>query len=274
MRENLRIVNYLDLKLIAAEPAATADWIVRQAFATDRGTLIAHINASNYYSLVRRPAIRDRLVRDGVLLLDGIGLKIGGFILGHSHLPDLNGTDLFPLVMERIRHRDLRLFLLGGRREVAERAASSIGRRYPKAHVVGFHTGYFGSKEESHIVDEIRKHRPHALLVGLGFLRQEEFALRYLDELEVPLIWTVGGLFDFLSGAKPRAPRLLRKCRLEWLFRLLLEPRRMWHRYLVAAPWFLGHAVRMRWKKGRQPALATEEPSALQELLRGGTRSR
>jgi N-acetylglucosaminyldiphosphoundecaprenol N-acetyl-beta-D-mannosaminyltransferase len=261
----LRIVRYFDLWLLAENPPATADWIVRRAFAPRSRALVSHINANNYYWLARSPTIRESLIRDGVLLLDGIGLKVGGYLLGHAHLPDLNGTDLFPLVMQRGQHRGLRVFLLGGRQEVVERAALNIETHYPGVRVVGLRDGYFGPGEEPHVVNQILTSQPRILLIGLGFLRQEQFALRYRDALGVPLIWNVGGLFDFVSEAKPRAPSLLRRFKLEWLFRFFLEPRTMWYRNLVAAPWFVAHLVRAYMRNAIHQRTSPLEPLWLRE---------
>ncbi len=244
--DDLRIVPYADLRLLTGAPASVARWMVARAYAGDQRTLVAHINANNYYWLCRNPAIRASLLRTGVLLMDGIGMKIGGLLMGHHHMRDLNGTDLFPLVMARARQRGLRIYLLGGRNAVVHAAAAAIEARYPGVRVVGCRDGYFDPSKESDIVASIRQAAPDALLVGLGFPRQEEYTLRHHEALAVPLIWNVGGLFDFVSGAKPRAPFLIRRFKLEWLYRFMREPRLMWHRNLVAAPWFLWRALRAR----------------------------
>jgi N-acetylglucosaminyldiphosphoundecaprenol N-acetyl-beta-D-mannosaminyltransferase len=241
----LRGIDYLGLPLWTGDRAVAAEWLTEHARdATAHPVMVSHINANNYYWLHRRPDLRAALVQHGTLLLDGVGLGLGARVLGLGVLPDLNGTDLFPLVMRRAASHRLRVFLLGGRPQVIERAAHVLGERFPGIDVAGYHHGYFEACEHAELVRNIRASRAHLLLVGCGFLRQEEFSLRFRDALHVPVVWNVGGLFDFVSGAKPRAPRLLRRARLEWLFRLAIDPRAMWHRNLVAAPWFLGHALR------------------------------
>jgi N-acetylglucosaminyldiphosphoundecaprenol N-acetyl-beta-D-mannosaminyltransferase len=154
--------------------------------------------------------------------------------------------------MDRASNLGLRLFLLGARDEVVSRAAERIAGTYKGAPVVGCHSGYFCSEEETDIVSSIRNSRPHILLVGRGFPRQEEFALKYLDHLDSPLIWCVGGLFDFISGKVPRAPSWMRSSRLEWLFRLLIEPRRKWHRNFIASPWFMAKVAGARLRGVRE----------------------
>ena len=241
----LQGVEYMGLQLHTGDLKEVARWLVDCASSAHTDTtIVTHINVNNYYWLRRHPEWRERVQSECVLLLDGIGVKIGAFLLRRGWLPDLNGTDLFPLVMDEAEHRRLRIFLLGGRKDVVDRSVEVVGRRYPGIRVVGSHSGYFHRSDEGEITARIRASAPHLLLVGCGFLRQEEFSLSWREELRVPLIWNVGGLFDFVSGHKPRAPLWMRRARLEWAFRFLLEPRRMWHRNLVAAPCFLVHVLR------------------------------
>jgi N-acetylglucosaminyldiphosphoundecaprenol N-acetyl-beta-D-mannosaminyltransferase len=246
---NLTILRFGGIPLSCGEPSLVARWLVDRALASDERTLVSHINANNYYYLHQSVALREHLIRVGTLLSDGIGMKLATLLHGHGNLPDLNGTDLFPLVMEYGRRRGLRIFLLGGREGVVQRARSNIETRFPGVVVVGHSNGYFSSAEERNVLNAIRTSAPHVLLLGLGFPKQEEFSLRLQREFMVPLVWNVGGLFDFVSGAKPRAPRLVRRMKLEWLYRFLLEPQVMWHRNLVVMPWFIFHILRSRLKR-------------------------
>jgi N-acetylglucosaminyldiphosphoundecaprenol N-acetyl-beta-D-mannosaminyltransferase len=236
----LRLIRLGNLPLVTGSFANAADWLVELALAAPAWpVVVSHINACNYYYLQKRPALRDRLAKEAVLILDGIGMKIGCRILGLGWLPDLNGTDLFPFVMERASRERLRIFCLGSEQHVADAAAGEISRRYPGVEIAGSRGGFFDADEEDGIVSSVNGSGAQMLLVGRGFLRQETFALKHLARLNVSLVWNVGGLFDFVSAAKPRAPLFMRRARLEWLFRFLREPGRMWHRNLVAAPRFL-----------------------------------
>ncbi|MBN1886092.1 MAG: WecB/TagA/CpsF family glycosyltransferase [Candidatus Krumholzibacteriota bacterium] len=256
----LREVRCGGLPLLTGRFEDAADWIVAEAGASGPApTIVTHINISNMYRLERRPALREWLARDGVMILDGIGLKVGGLVSGLGWLPDLNGTDLFPFVMERAASRGIGVFLLGGEPGVAERAAARMKERYDGIAIAGCLDGYFGRGEEAAIAARIRRSDARLLLVGRGFVRQEAFVLRQRDRLGVSLAWNVGGLFDFVSGAKPRAPLVLRRVRLEWLYRFLLEPRRMWRRNLVEAPAQLARILR------RRPARVAERRGAARD---------
>jgi exopolysaccharide biosynthesis WecB/TagA/CpsF family protein len=256
----MEIVNYLDLSLLTGSFDDVADWLVDRASTNGLTPIVvSHINVANYYHMEKHPETKRELKRGCVLVLDGIGMKLGGVILGRGWLPDVNGTDLFPRVMRRAAHRRLRIFCLGAERSIMQRSVDSIQKQYSGANIVGFDSGYFDAAEEAAIVSGITESGAQMLLVGMGFLRQERFSLEYCDHLGVSVIWNVGGLFDFISGAKLRAPLVVRKARLEWLFRFLREPRRMWHRNLVAAPWFLTHLLDAR---RRRTAVPTGHESA------------
>lgn len=256
----------MDLTLWTGALAPAADWLT--AMACNRSGhvhVVTHINANNYYWLHKNPAAAARLRGGCTLILDGIGLKIGGVVLGLGCLPDLNGTDLFPLVMQRAARAGIAVFLLGARDQVVEMASRNIESRYPGIRIAGAHGGYFDGEAEAAIVAEVRRSGAQMLIVGRGFLRQEQFALDHAARLGVSVIWNVGGLFDFVSGAASRAPGPLRRARLEWLYRFARAPRRMWHRNVVAAPWFLRQVLlyhARRYVQQPHPRQAEADPDA------------
>ena len=205
--------------------------------------IITHINLRNYFFLNKDLKLKEEINKDCTVVFDGIGLKIGFWLKGFGLLPDLNGTDLFPLIMEKISDSGLGVFLLGSYDNNISKAASNIKKSYPKINIQGYHHGYFSKAEEMDIVDTINQSKSEVLLIGMGFPMQEQFVLKYKDKLNLLLVWNIGGLFDIISEQKPRSPLILRKLRLEWLFRFLLEPRRMLHRNTVCAFWSLFHII-------------------------------
>ena len=226
-----------------------AAWLVARARSRP-AVIAAHVNLANYHALRHWPA---GLARCGELelLFGGIGLKLAAWVLGQGWLPELNGSDLFPHVMRRAAAEGLRVFFLGSTREVVEGAAEEACRDYPGLALVGARDGFFPLDDCDAVVAEVCSARPDLLVVGMGFPRQEAFALAQRDRLGVGAIWTAGGLFDFVSGAKPRAPSWLRRLRLEWLFRLGLEPVRMWRRNTIPPLWLAGQVLRARLGRAR-----------------------
>lgn len=205
--------------------------------------IIVHVNLRNYYYLHKTEKLKDDIKKNCICVFDGIGMKAGVMMRGYGILPDLNGTDLFPLLMKEFVSSKYGIFLLGADSNAINLAAKKIRKEYPGIDLRGYHGGYFSAAEEDSVIETINQSKSDILIIGRGFPLQEQFVLKHKDRLRVSLIWNVGGLFDILSGIKPRAPELMRKIRLEWLYRFSLEPGRMLHRNTVAAVWSFLHIL-------------------------------
>jgi N-acetylglucosaminyldiphosphoundecaprenol N-acetyl-beta-D-mannosaminyltransferase len=240
-----------DLTLRAGSLEEVTQWL-EETIATDRNAVagvagvVAHVNVANCWQLLRNPRLAGQLGPRAHLLFDGVGMRIGARILGLGDHPAVNGTDLFPLLMARLAARRAGVFLLGGRPGIADAAAGQIAKRWAGVRVVGSANGYFDDDGELQVCARIAAADPDVVMVGLGFGRQEEFAIAHRHCLPGTTLWTVGGLFDFVSGAAPRAPVWMRDAGLEWLFRLAREPGRMFWRNFVAAPSFLVWCAQQR----------------------------
>ena len=182
---------------------------------------------------------RRLLARTALVLPDGIGVKIGSDLLGTPLKQNVNGTDLFPRLCDLLQARGARLFLLGGQPGVAEGVAAEVARRWPALCVAGHRHGFFSVAEEGAVVAQVRASGADVLLVARGVPSQDLFIDRHLPLLGVKVAMGVGGLFDFVSGRISRAPMWMRETGLEWVYRLLQEPGRMWRRYLVGNLTFL-----------------------------------
>ena len=209
------------------------------------------------------------LARCSLVLPDGIGIKIGGDLLGTPLKQNVNGTDLFPRLCEMLQAQRASLFLLGGQAGVAESVATQISSRWPELRIAGTHHGYFGVAEEGAVVEQVRASRADMLLVARGVPAQDLFIDRHLPLLGVKVAMGVGGLFDFVSGRIPRAPKWMRETGFEWVYRLLQEPGRMWRRYLLGNPTFLARVGLQRLGL-RRPA-ADAVPQARPDGARDGT---
>jgi exopolysaccharide biosynthesis WecB/TagA/CpsF family protein len=244
---DLRLVHCLGLPLLAGRFESAASLLEMAARSWSGEPIIAvHINLANLHTLHQRPELARDLEQHALFFLDGIGLKVGVAMTGFGWVDDVNGTDLFPLVMERLARRRGKVYLLGSSPGVIGDAAHLAALHHPGLQVVGWEHGHFTGEEESAAVHRINEAHPDVLLVGRGFGLQEEFVLRHRHSLHVPLIWTVGALFDFVSGHVSRAPSWMRRLRLEWLFRFAREPRRMWRRIVVSPPWFFARVMTTR----------------------------
>lgn len=221
---------------------------------SQRPSQIAFVNPHCLNESVRHPAYRTVLREAALVLADGIGLQLAARMLGNSLRANVNGTDLFPLLCERMSTEGCSLYLLGGKPGVALAAAQAMRTRFPNLRIAGVRDGHFSADEESDVLSEINRSGAEVLLAGMGVPRQDLWLSRQHVALEVPVRIGVGGLFDFYSGRIPRAPRWLREIGLEWTWRLWQEPARMWRRYLVGNPLFLWRVWRqVRNERGAAP---------------------
>ncbi|MBR1951082.1 MAG: WecB/TagA/CpsF family glycosyltransferase, partial [Lentisphaeria bacterium] len=167
---------------------------------------------------------------------DGIGAKIGAKMLGYKVEENVNGTDMFPLLADRPH----RIYLFGGAPGVAEKALENAKKQNGKAEFVGCADGFFKEKSEEQIFAELSELKADILLVAMGVPRQEEWINSRLDRLNGCVAIGVGGLLDFVSQRIPRAPMWMRKLNIEWCFRLYCEPKRLFKRYIIGNPLFIG----------------------------------
>ncbi len=197
---------------------------------------------------------RNALLEADRVLPDGIGIHLGCRMLGQALQANVNGTDMFPLLCEAAAREQLPIYLLGARPDIAQAAAENMVQRYPQLKIVGARDGYFQPEEEEAVVDAINCSGARILLVAFGAPRQELWLRRWRDRLVPPVSMGVGGLFDFYSGRIARAPVWMREMGLEWVFRLMQEPGRMWRRYVIGNPLFL-FRVRQQAKNPERYAL-------------------
>lgn len=211
---------------------------------------------ANSNFVVKCKALMNRMVNDSVLIVnDGIGVDIAAKCLhGQSFKANLNGTDFTPYLF-RESARPLRVYLLGARPEIVKKAADYVEQELGQV-VVGYCDGYSGKHNSPQIVDRINRSQAEVLLVALGNPLQEEWILNHRDALEVGVVTGVGALFDFWAGNKPRAPELIQRLRLEWLFRLCHEPRRLMRRYTLDMLVFFAQCFKHRNMAEAQPAPA------------------
>ena len=143
------------------------------------------------------------------------------------------GVDLMAHLLAAAGEHRLRVYFLGARREVVTALVETSRIQYPGIEIAGFRDGYFGVDDHLKIVEEIRASQAHILFVGMPSPFKEVWCERHRERLDVPVIIGVGGSFDVLAGFIRRAPRWVQRAGLEWLWRLMMEPRKLWKRYLT-----------------------------------------
>lgn len=182
------------------------------------------------------------LARADMVLPDGIGVELAARMTGTNLTENLNGTDFTPALLRRAARQGLSVFLFGAKPGTAEAAARKLATTIPGLRIAGTLDGYDGAADSDRAVAAINASSADILLVAMGVPMQEMWIDRHLDVLSPRLVLGVGALFDFLAGNVRRAPGIVRKCRMEWGWRLLQEPRRLAKRYLLGNGVFLARA--------------------------------
>ncbi len=198
-----------------------------------RRTRAHYLNAHTFNLTLDRPEFRQILATCELLYADGMSVVWASRWLGRPLPQRLSAADYFETFAQRCAAAQVSVFLLGGQAGVADAAATTLKKRVSGLKIAGTHDGYFQETDSEAVVTRISAARPDILLVGLGSPRQEEWIERWHEQLEVPVCWSVGALFDYFAEREPRAPQWLCRHGGEWIFRLMHRPSERWRRYLV-----------------------------------------
>ena len=203
---------------------------------------------ANTNFIVKCRALKERMFHDDIVIVnDGLGLDIARVLLHKRAFKyNLNGTDFMPYFFKRYQNTSkLRVFLLGGQPEVLNKAAYYLVHTLGHE-VVGSCDGYDGIKNATDLVATINQTTAEIVLVAMGNAEQEAWILAHYQQINAQFFAGVGGLFDFWGGAKPRAPLWIQRIRMEWFYRLCLEPKRLYKRYTIDIIKFLMMCIQYR----------------------------
>jgi N-acetylglucosaminyldiphosphoundecaprenol N-acetyl-beta-D-mannosaminyltransferase len=238
--ERVRI-GYSNVDVVTYEEAL--DRLVELAQTPSGAAHVVTPNAQHIVLLERDPYLRKIYSEAALVVPDGISLVYAARLLGRPLKGRVTGVDLFQGLCCRAAEHGLGVFLLGGRPGAAEEAVARLKSNYPGLNVVGTccppHGFHLREEGLGVVAREIVAARPHILFVAFGAPKQEYWIYEQGLRLGVPLSIGIGGSFEMVGGMTRRAPRLLQAAGLEWLFRLALEPRRLWRRYLIGNAQFL-----------------------------------
>jgi N-acetylglucosaminyldiphosphoundecaprenol N-acetyl-beta-D-mannosaminyltransferase len=204
------------------------------------------VNVAKLVACQRDAELRSAVENSAIVNADGQGVVWAARLLG-TRLPErVAGIDLMDALMARAARRGWRVFILGARDEALERASAVLAERHPGLLLAGTRNGYFTPEETAEVCEQIRAAKPDVLFVAMGTPHKELFLAEHGPSLGVPLVMGVGGAIDVVAGITRRAPVLWQRLGLEWLYRMLQEPRRMFRRYAVTNARFaalLGRAL-------------------------------
>jgi len=191
------------------------------------------VNVDKLVKASRDPALQ-RIINECALVnVDGMPVVWAARLLGKPLKERVAGVDLFEALMRRAGDKGWRVFLFGAREDVVNEVAATYQRKYPALVLAGCRNGYWDEGEEEKVAAQIRDAHPDLLFVAISSPKKEQFLGRWQAEMKVPFAMGVGGSFDVAIGRVRRAPRWMQKAGLEWFYRFLQEPRRMFRRYFI-----------------------------------------
>jgi N-acetylglucosaminyldiphosphoundecaprenol N-acetyl-beta-D-mannosaminyltransferase len=237
LRQSTRSATVAGMRIDALDFDGVVEAVLRHASSQGESSYVVTPNA-HHVMLFQNDALFRNIYEQAFLVVpDGVPLLWAARILGQELPGRVNGTDLFQALCARAAVRGLRVYFLGGREGAAAAAAERLRGRHPSLDVCGIYSPPFGferdAAESEKILRQINEAAPDLLFVGLGAPKQEYWMCANRELLGVPVSLGIGVSFEFVGGLVQRAPALMQRWGLEWLFRLISEPRRLWKRYVV-----------------------------------------
>lgn len=225
-----------------------------QGISAGRKRWLACINPHSYAVALDRPAFRAALSSADFLVPDGAGVVLASIMLGGSIRGRITGSDIFEGVNDELaRQGNHTIFLLGSTDKTLSLLRARIESLWPEISVTGVFSPPFRSEfscaEQEAMIERINSVAPDVLWVGMTAPKQEEWIAHALPRLNVKFVAAVGAVFDFQAGTVKRPPAVFQRLGLEWLVRLLREPRRLWRRSFVSLPIFVWHVLLVRLKR-------------------------
>jgi N-acetylglucosaminyldiphosphoundecaprenol N-acetyl-beta-D-mannosaminyltransferase len=215
--------------------------------------LILNTNLHALNLAFENPWLRQFLNQADVVFADGFGVILAACLLGQRIPQRITYADWMWELAGFAEKAGYSMFFLGGEPTIAEKAARQLRRRFPTLTISGTHDGYFDrdpmGRENGDLIALINSVSPNILVVGMGMPIQERWLMENWDRLNANIALTGGAVFDYVSGTLPRAPRWVTEHGLEWLGRLVIEPRRLWKRYILGNPLFFWRLFRYHFMK-------------------------
>ncbi len=217
--------------------------IVKESLNKNTNLLLTYFNQNCYNHYISNSKYKEAIDKRFTVYLDGIGMYFALKYLGYESVENFNASDFNYSLFEFFAAESKRIFLIGG--DFSE--INIFKKSKPDCiNIVGYSSGFFENRDYENLVQSIRSTAPNVVIIGMGVPKQELLAAELSKSITVDEIICVGNFLEFYFGTKPRIPRTLRNLGIEWLYRLVSEPRRLWKRYLIGIPKFLVNIYRLK----------------------------
>ncbi|WP_069472150.1 WecB/TagA/CpsF family glycosyltransferase [Candidatus Marithrix sp. Canyon 246] len=231
-------INILGTPVDCVTMSTALDYVEDIILKANKPSSILAINPEKIIKAKKEPLLLKSLKQAKLVIPDGVGVVWAARLLGLGKMKRVPGAELMPAICERAAQKGYKLFLFGGKAEVNARAVAVLRKQYPGIQIVGHHHGYVSKQEMPNLIEKINTSEAEVLFIALGSPTQELWMEQYFPKLKnIKVCQGVGGTFDVIAGTIRRAPLIFRQLSLEWLYRLISQPRRFFRQ--VALPKFV-----------------------------------
>lgn len=213
--------------------------------------LINTLNAHSYNMAQQDILFQEALQKSDIILPDGISVVKAVRFLSSKQLTKIAGANLFQYEMERMQELGGSVFFLGSSTVTLAKITQRAALEYPAVKVYTYSPPFkneFSAEDNQAMITAINTVQPQVLFIGMTAPKQEKWAYQHFSQLQVKHVCCIGAVFDFYAGTVTRAPKWMQKIGLEWFYRFLQEPRRMWRRYLIGNTKFIYYILCEKWK--------------------------
>jgi len=225
----MRRIEFLGSPMDSATMSETVSYIAERI---EKKEFLQHVvvNVAKLINMQKDNELAESVKACDLINIDGMGVVLGARFMGHDIPERVAGVDLFHNLLDMSSHKDFPVFLLGAEEEVVSKTAKKVKELHKGINIAGYHHGYFWNDEEA-VVEQIKVSGARLLFVAITSPKKENFINKWQDQLGVDFVMGVGGTFDVVAGKVKRAPLWMQNYGLEWFYRVMQEPGRMWKRY-------------------------------------------
>ena len=233
-------------KIIKVENEAKS--IVKESLNKNSNLLLTYFNQHCFNIYFSNKSYRNLIDSHFLCYLDGIGIYLALKLFGYKNVRKFNASDLNDIILSELINRRIKIFIIGGR--FSENFIDEIRKKH-ELMICGYQNGYFKESETYELIDKINSSEAQVIMIGMGVPKQEILASKISNSVNINLILCVGNFLEFYFGTKKRIPQNFRNIGIEWAYRLLSEPGRLWKRYIIGVPLFILRIIKLYLRRGK-----------------------
>ncbi|MBN2165692.1 MAG: WecB/TagA/CpsF family glycosyltransferase [Marinilabiliaceae bacterium] len=232
LNNNFPIKTILGIPIASLSMSETVDFIIKSIKSKKQIQHVA-VNAGKIVAMQKNELLRNSVLDADIINADGQSVVWAAKLLGKSLPERVAGIDLMMNIIEQAHLNGLKCYFFGAKEIVVKKVVEHFTEKYSKEIIAGYRNGYYSEDDTDLIAEDIVRSGADILFVAINTPKKEIFANKYKAQIQVPFMMGVGGSFDVVAGITKRAPLWMQHAGLEWFYRLLQEPSRMWKRYLI-----------------------------------------